>query len=430
MSVKKKLLSGKAFSWGYEFAVGSRGDRQRYKQGGFATRSEAINAESAKRLEIERGETTKDTSTLGAAIEKFFADRGETMSPKTLDRYRELANYLSPNLTAMPISKVRAMDLHEEWRRLLASGGHDGQHGIIPTVPCTSCGAEIRQSCRDDETALHRAHDARRNDWLAWQVAHPETARPLSAKTVRNVASVVSSACSWAVLYGLISTNPATASKPPSGPKRKGLALAPSQVDLMVQAASATWLMDFLEVEAGLGIRRGEALALRWSDIVDGVASITRSLCQVRQTLHWKGTKTGEERNVKIPGITMAAFERHRAEQAKARAAFPDYNRSLDLVFADPGGDPLKPDSVSSKVSLLCRKLKLPEGTSLHTLRHSHFSQLVADGADVGAVAARAGHANAGTTLGIYTHAIPGKSDLSDQWEKLQGKKSAPVKTQ
>jgi len=123
MSVKKKLLSGKAFSCGYEFAVGSRGDRQRYEQGGFATRSEAINAESAKRLEIERGQTTKDTSTLGAAIEKFFADRGETMSPKTLDRYRELADYLSPNLKAMPISNVRAMDLHEEWRRLLASGG-------------------------------------------------------------------------------------------------------------------------------------------------------------------------------------------------------------------------------------------------------------------------------------------------------------------
>jgi hypothetical protein len=59
MSVKKKLLSGKAFSWGYEFAIGPRGDRQRYKQGGFATRTEAINAESAKRLEIERGEKSR-----------------------------------------------------------------------------------------------------------------------------------------------------------------------------------------------------------------------------------------------------------------------------------------------------------------------------------------------------------------------------------
>src|ERR1017187_7654871 len=315
MSVKKKLLSGKAFSWGYEFAIGSRGDRQRYKQGGFATRSEAINAESAKRLEIERGETTKDTSTLGAAIEKFFADRGETMSPKTLDRYRELADYLSPNLMAMPISNVRAMDLHEEWRRLLASGGHDRQHGIIPTVPCPSCGAEVRQPCRDDEAALHRAHDVRRNDWLAWQVAHPETARPLSAKTVRNIASVVSSACSWAVLYGLISTNPATASRPPGGRKRKDLALAPSQVALIVKAAPATWLMDFLEVEAGLGIRRGEALALRWSDIVDGEASITRSLCQVRQTLHWRAprpARSGTSKSLVSPWRHLSDTGRNR----------------------------------------------------------------------------------------------------------------------
>jgi hypothetical protein len=48
---------------------------------------------------------------------------------------------------------------------------------------------------------------------------------------------------------------------------------------------------------------------------------------------------------------------------------------------------------------------------------------LIADGADVGAVQRRAGDANAGTTLGINTHAIPGTSDLAKQWEKLQGKK-------
>jgi site-specific recombinase XerD len=127
-------------------------------------------------------------------------------------------------------------------------------------------------------------------------------------------------------------------------------------------------------------------------------------------------------RRVEIPAVTMAAFERHRAEQNKFRAAFPDYNRSLDLVFADALGEPLKPDSVSSKVSLLCRRLKLPKGVSLHTLRHSHFSQLIAGGADLAAVSARAGHANASTTLGIYTYEIPGKSDLAKQWEEFQTK--------
>jgi site-specific recombinase XerD len=75
-------------------------------------------------------------------------------------------------------------------------------------------------------------------------------------------------------------------------------------------------------------------------------------------------------------------------------------------------GEPLKPDSVSSKISLLCRKLKLPKGVSLHTLRHTHGSQLIADGADIASVTRRLGHSNSAVTLGIYTHAIPGKSPV------------------
>jgi integrase len=263
---------------------------------------------------------------------------------------------------------------------------------------------------------------------LTWKAAHPETARPLSAKTVRNIASLVSSACSWAVLYGLIIVNPATASKPPSGPKRKGMALAPSQTELLASASSG-WMADFVEANAGLGIRRGEALALRWADIGinpkngNPAVHITRSLCQVRQSLIWKGTKNGEERWVDIPSSVAAAFERRRQEQAKQRGMLPEYRVDLDLIFADPFGEPLKPDSVSSKVSLLCRRTKMPKGVSLHTLRHTHGSQLLADHAELAAVSERMGHSDPGTTLGIYTHAIPGKSDLAKQWEELQTKK-------
>lgn len=119
----------------------------------------------------------------------------------------------------------------------------------------------------------------------------------------------------------------------------------------------------------------------------------------------------------------MRALERHRAEQNKARTLFPDYRRDPDLIFADPGGEPLKPDSVSSKVALLCRKLKLPKGASLHTLRHTHGSLLIAGGEPVANVSKRLGHANSATTLSIYTHALPGNSDTAKRWEELQGKK-------
>jgi hypothetical protein len=77
----------------------------------------------------------------------------------------------------------------------------------------------------------------------------------------------------------------------------------------------------------------------------------------------------------------VEAFESRRKEQAAQRAAIATYDTLADLIFAGPFGEPLKPDSVSSKVSLHFRRLKMVG--SLHTVRHSHGSQLIADVADI-----------------------------------------------
>jgi len=83
-------------------------------------------------------------------------------------------------------------------------------------------------------------------------------------------------------------------------------------------------------------------------------------------------------------------------------------NRSdLDLIIANPDGSPLLLNSVSSTVSRLCRRLGLPKGASLHVLRHSHASLLLADGVDLATVSARLGHSSVRTTADIYSHAIP-----------------------
>jgi len=55
-------------------------------------------------------------------------------------------------------------------------------------------------------------------------------------------------------------------------------------------------------------------------------------------------------------------------------AGRPDYRSDLDLIFANPDGSPLMPNSISSSVSLLCRQPWSVEGASLHTPRHSHQS--------------------------------------------------------
>jgi len=288
-----------------------------------------------------------------------------------------LAEYLSPEVATLRVAEVTPLHLHREWMRLIESGGH------------------------------HRK---------------TKTARPLSAKTVRHIAGVVSSAYRWAILFGLAPNNPVTNSSLPQGTKHTGIALSPTQQGLVINSAGGPWCLGtFLEVCAGLGARRGEVLALRWSDIGGGFVTIGRSLCQADGVLYFKGTKSDRERRIEVPARTLQALEVHRAQQAQYRAQFGStYRTDLDLIFAAPEGEMLKPDSVSSSVSLLCRKLKLPKGASLHTLRHSHGSQLIADGVPIPEVSARLGHANANVTMGIYAHVIPGQGNAAERWEQIQ----------
>ena len=98
-----------------------------------------------------------------------------------------------------------------------------------------------------------------------------------------------------------------------------------------------------------------------------------------------------------------------------------DYRADLDLIFANPDGTPLRPNSISSAVSLLFRRLGLPKGASLHSLRHSHGSHLVANGVPLPVVAERLGHSSVRTTADVYAHALRGQDDEAAQrWDEFQ----------
>jgi integrase len=72
-------------------------------------------------------------------------------------------------------------------------------------------------------------------------------------------------------------------------------------------------------------------------------------------------------------------------------------------------------------VSALCRRLKLPKGASLHTLRHSHGSHLLASGVPLPAVSERLGHSSVRVTADVYSHAIHGQDDeAARKWEEFQ----------
>ena len=324
------------------------------------------------------GSTREKRKIVRELLAEFFSQHVEKkLAPKTIERYKEQSAYLDPALLAMPLAEIAPLHLSREWNRLLESGGH------------------------------HR---------------RTKTTRPLSAKTVRNIAGVISSAFRRAEIWGLVTTNPVARSEPPVPKKRVMKILTVAQQEMVFEAATSIWCLPmFLRVVAATASRRGEILALRWSDIGDvGHLTIARSLTQTNNGLEFKTTKTDNPRRIKLPDSELTALEDHRRQQDVLRRQFgPDYRADLDLVFANPDGTPLKPDSVSASVSILFRKLKLPQGTSLHSLRHTHASELLDIGVSLPVVSARLGHSSVRVTADIYSHAIHGQDDeAARRWEE------------
>jgi len=393
MPVFKRTYESGNTVWRYIFSApgSTRQDRRLVEAVGFASKQAAIDAEAKRRTEeLQKHELAKAgagpvaaalPTTLAMLFQEFFRQHAEEkLAAKTIERYRELAVYLAAELLAMPLADITPLHLSREWNRLLKVGGH------------------------------HRK---------------TKQARPLSAKTVRHIAGLVSSAFARAERWGLVAKNPVTRSEPPVPKKHRGVALTPAQQALVFASATSPWcIATFLEICAATGARRGEVLALRWSDIQEGRALITRSLTQTRQVLEFKGTKTERPRDVKVPASALAALERHRKRQNEFRQQHgPDYRADLDLIFANPDGTPLRPNSISSGVSLLFRRLGLPKGASLHSLRHSHGSHLVADGVPLPVVAERLGHSSIRTTVDVYTHALRGQDDdAARRWDEFQRK--------
>jgi len=388
---KHKNRAG-AIRWGYMFSLpgSTRKDRRRISKGGFATRREAADAEAVRRIEEQQrlelakagsGVSAKPPRTLASLLEEFFKQHVDgNLAPKTAERYHEQAAYLHPELLAMPLNDITPLHLNREWKRLLVSGG------------------------RHQRT---------------------KEARPLSKKTVRNIAGVLSSAFARAIKWGLLTANPVTNSEPPIPAKRKRISLTTAQQDLLIASATGPWcIQTYLKLDAALGARRGEILALRWQDIEDGRVTIARSLSQTRDGLVFKSTKEDNILVIGLPPSERPALEEHRKRQDEFRAQFgADYRSDLDLIFANPDGTPFNPDSISATVSALFKRLKIPKpkGSSLHLLRHSHGSHMLANGVPLPVVSQRLGHSSVRTTADIYAHAIHGQDDEAvRKWEEYQ----------
>jgi integrase len=231
--------------------------------------------------------------------------------------------------------------------------------------------------------------------------------KPMSAGAVRRVHAILSTALNYGVSWGWIERNPADYAHPPKLARRRALPPRPEQVAALLNAAGASdeELGVFLWLAVTTGARRGELVALRWSDfeLERGLLRVGSSYVVRSGQRRLKGTKTGEERLLSLDSVSVELLSGFRLTREAALAPGGLILAADAFVFSpDPAGAaPWHPDHFTHAYREVANGLGISE--PLKNLRHFNATQLLAAGVDLRTTAGRLGHSDGGaTTLRVY----------------------------
>lgn len=277
--------------------------------------------------------------------------------------------------------------------------------------------SERKRATKDLYATVARAHLSPTLGHLSLERLRPSDVEALivgkraagkSASTVRTVYTVLRAALDVAVRDGLLHRNVRASVHRPVAERKEAGYLSAEQAQRLLQALSGDRLDVLYRLMLASGLRRGEALALHWSD-VDLDAGMVRVRLTMSRTSEGLGTdkpKTERSRrNVPLPRSAVETLKAHRTRQAAERLASPVWYDS-GLVFTTEIGTALEPRNVLRRFQKLACAAGL-DGVSLHTLRHSVASFLLAAGTHTKVVQEHLGHSSYAITADIYSHVAP-----------------------
>jgi integrase len=248
-----------------------------------------------------------------------------------------------------------------------------------------------------------------------------ERGRPLSARTVQYIHAVLRRAFEQARRDELIDRNVASLVSAPRGKRKEVEPLDPDEARKLLDAARDNRLYALYAVAVALGLRRGEALALRWEDIDFDARTlrVSGSLQRINGELVVSEPKTARSRRtIPLPNVCVEALIRHRANQAKEKLEAPIWPRP-ELVFATSVGTPIEPRNLVRHFEALCKRAGIRK-VRFHDLRHTCASLLLAQGVEPRVIMDTLGHTMIGTTLNLYTHVLPAtQRDAADRMDDV-----------
>ncbi len=229
---------------------------------------------------------------VGEFFDRWLADYAKPkVSSKTFERYQEMIDgHIRPALGAYLLPKLAPLHIQSFYSRALASGRKDGRGG-------------------------------------------------LSAQSVVHFHRVLHKALAQAVKWQLLARNPVDAVEPPRAERKEMRALDEDETARLLGLLEGNRLYAPVLLAVTTGLRRGEILGLRWSDVdlKAGTLTVVQSLEQTKDGLKFKAPKTHRSRrSIALPAMTVEALRSHERPSRGEVGAGPGLRRERACV-SPPG---------------------------------------------------------------------------------------------
>jgi len=234
--------------------------------------------------------------------------------------------------------------------------------------------------------------------------------RGLAASTAALTRRVLVVCLTDAGRDGLIARNVAQLARAPRTAEPVRRALSGDEVRAFLAAVGDDPLGPLVALGIATGLRRGELLALRWSDVDEAAGTLTVARALSRSA--GVGYAIAEpksrraHRTIALPALARDALRRQAEMQGREReAAGSAWQDRAGYVFLDPIGRLRKPEAVGSAWRALVARTGIGR-LRLHDLRHTAATLSLSAGIPVQDVADMLGHSSASITLDVYSHAV------------------------
>ena len=238
----------------------------------------------------------------------------------------------------------------------------------------------------------------------------------LSGSTVQRIRMILVKALRHAERRDLVSRNVAALTDLRRSKRRDGRSLTPEQARQLLEVAKDHPMGITAFIGLHLGLRPGEVLGLKWSDIDfdERTLSVRRSLKRENNQLTFGPPKTsGSNRTLKMSDLLTSALKRHAIEQQRQKLAAGELWHEIDLVVATAIGTPVDPSNSRRALNEICDRADTGHW-SPNELRHSFASLMSLSGAPMEEVADAMGHVDTRMTSQVYRHNLKSVVDVAE----------------